>query len=198
MKIDQAIQCSESLIQWLDKAIDGTEVQTSHRVRLAAACLDLAMEHQKAIVLLVAHRLFGSAFSLVRLIFEAYVRGVWLHRCATEAELDRFKAGKLAHTFAELLESVEKIDGFESGVLSAAKRKSWKAMNDFTHSGYIHATRRNTDTTIESNYSEEEILEVVGFVNAIGLLSLLQVALLAGKQDLANAVLEKAEEFWGN
>jgi hypothetical protein len=196
MKLAKVISRSEALIQWMDKAIDGLDVKTSDRVRLSAACLDLAHEHQKSIVLLVANRLYGSAFALVRLVFEAYARGVWLHRCASEAELADFRNGKLNRKFHELLQAIEKIDGFESGVLSAAKQKSWSAMNDFTHGGYIHATRRNTDTTIEPNYSEDEILEAVGFANAIGLLSAIEVALMAGNEAVANSLLEKAKEFW--
>jgi hypothetical protein len=80
------IQYSQSLIRWLDSAIDGVELQANDRVRIAGACLDLAMEHHKAIVVLAAHQLFGSAFALARPVFEAYVRGVWLHRCASRAD----------------------------------------------------------------------------------------------------------------
>lgn len=88
MKVTQLVQESEQLIQWLDKSINGLEIKSDTRTRLAAGCLDLALEHQKAIVLLTAHKLYGSAFSLARLIFEAYVRGVWLWRCASDSEVE--------------------------------------------------------------------------------------------------------------
>ena len=56
--------------------------------RLAEGCLDVALEHHRAIVLLISHALYGSAFALIRLLFEAYMmRGLWLHRCASEAAL---------------------------------------------------------------------------------------------------------------
>ena len=80
MNIQEEINKSEELIQWLDRQIDGLDISSDERTRLAAGCLDMALEHQKAIVLLVAKSLCGSAFSIARLIFEAYVRGVWLHR----------------------------------------------------------------------------------------------------------------------
>jgi hypothetical protein len=82
MNIQIIIQKSESLIQWTEKQIDGLEVSSDERIRLSAGCLDVALEHQKAIVLLVANKLYGTAFSLARLTFEAYVRGVWLQNCA--------------------------------------------------------------------------------------------------------------------
>jgi hypothetical protein len=190
-----AIQRSEALIQWLDIAIDRTELQANDRGRIAGACLDLAMEHQKAIVLLAAHQLFGSAFALVRSVFEAYVRGVWLHRCASPAEIRDFERGKVAR-FYELLSRVEAINGFQDGILSAAKQKSWRAMNDFTHSGHSHATRRNQEATIEPSYSEKEILEVIGFANAVGLLSFFEAACLTRNHKLAADILAKSREFW--
>ena len=76
---------SKGLVQWLDSRIDGMEVSSELRFRVAGGCLDMTLEHQKAIVLLVASFLYGSAFSLRRLMFEAYVRGVWLHQCASNA-----------------------------------------------------------------------------------------------------------------
>lgn len=194
--VHPAIQHSDSLIRWLDSTINGVEVQANDRVRIASACLDLAMEHHKAVVLLAGNQVFGSAFALIRVMFEAYVRGVWIHRCATDQEIVRFASGELP-CFAELLRGVEAIEGFEDRVLSAAKQKSWKKMNDFMHSGHNHAMRRNKDTTIESAYSKQEILEVLGFANAIGLLSAFEIARLAESEKLVEDILAKSMEFWG-
>lgn len=71
------------------------DIPSDDRTRLAAGCLDIVLEHQKSIVLLIANLLFGSAASLVRLEFEAYIRGVWLLNCASELELEKFKKDKL-------------------------------------------------------------------------------------------------------
>ena len=191
--IDLDIQRSESLICGLTKPL--TEWSSSSRARPAAACLDLAMEHQKAIVLLIARRLLGSAFSLLRMAFEAYVRGVWLHRCATPKEISCFERGKVA-CFAKLINRVEAIEGFDNGILSATKQMSWRAMNDFTHSGYIHAVHRNKDETIEPNYSAEMVLEALGFANAVGLLAAFEAACLAQDETLVQDILAKSLEFW--
>lgn len=196
MKIVQLLKESEELIHWLDKSLDGVEIKADTRWRLAMGCLDIALEHQKAIVLLVSQALYGSAFSLVRPIFEAYVRGVWLHRCASEADLERFKSDRLDKTFAILIEDIEKLDGFERCVLSATKTKSWNAMNSYTHSGYLQIVRRNMEATIEPNYAEGEIMEALDFANAVGLLSAVETALLSASEQLAYSVLDKAQAFW--
>lgn len=193
MNIQEAIIESEALIQWLDKQIDGLKISSEERMRLAVGCLDMALEHQKAIVLLVAKKIYGSAFSLARLIFEAYVQGLWLQMCASESEIGKYKKDKLNKTFASLIKDIEKCDGFNEGILSAAKDANWKAMNSFTHSGFLQIVRRHKEETIEPNYTEEEIIEVLNMTNALGMLSALQVALWSGKQDLVNALIKKSK-----
>ena len=184
---------TKELIRWLDQHIDGIEISSEERTRLAAGCLDTALEHHQAILLLVSRSLFGSAFALVRLLFEAYIRGIWLHRCASDSELDLFKAEKLDKSFGTFIEEIERIEGFEAGVLSDTKLKSWKAMNSYTHSGFMQIVRRNTASTIEPNYTEDEILEALNFANAIGLLSALEISHLARSEELANSILEQAK-----
>jgi hypothetical protein len=190
-KREQLIRRSERLIQWFDREIDGLEINADTRSRLAAACLDAAMEHHKAIVVLIAKELHGSAFALVRVIFETYVRGVWLHRCANESQLERFQRGGGTGTFSEVVDAVEKLEGFERRVLSAAKARSWKAMSGFTHTGFEQIVRRNTESTIEPNYDEDEILEALEFSRAMGCLSAIAICDLAGNNALANEILTK-------
>jgi len=198
MDIREVIIKSDALIQWLDQQIDGLEISSEERTRLAAGCLDTALEHQKAIVLLVANKLYGSAFSLARLIFEAYVRGVWLQMCASDSEIEKYKNDELNKTFASLIQDIEKCDGFNEGVLSTAKAANWNPMNSYTHSGYLQSVRRNKEETIEPNYTAEEIIEVLNIANALGMLSALQVALLANKQELANGLLENLKTIFEN
>jgi len=193
MNKEEMIKNSEALIQWLDQKIDGLNVPSDERTRLAGACLDMALEHQKAMVLLVAKKLFGSAFALARLIFEAYVRGVWLQLCASEQEIQNFKNDKLEKNFSTLIREIEICEGFNNGILSEAKKANYAAMNSFTHSGYLQAVRRNTENTIEPNYTEEELTELVNMENAIGMLSALQITLLAGENALAIEMLEKSK-----
>jgi len=193
MRLASRIKESEELIQWLDSRIDGIEIRSEMRSRLAGGCLDVALEHQKAIVLLIARALYGSAFSLVRLMFEAYVRGVWLHQCASDADLKQFESDTLNRAFGSLVEDIEKLDSFNVGILSAVKNKSWSAMNSFTHTGFAQVVRRNKESTIEPNYEEAELLEAIGFANGIALMSAIEIAHLANNDTLANALLEKAK-----
>jgi len=192
--IDSTSQ-SEALIQWLDRQIDGTEVSADLRSRVAGGCLDVALEHQKAIILMVARSLSGSAFALRRLMFEAYVRGVWLHQCASETEIEQFESELLDRTFGSILSDIEKLEAFKQGTLSAVKQSSWKAMNSYTHTGFMQVVRRNKTYTIEPNYDEQEIIEVLDFADGTGIMSAVEIAHLAGNEPLSLALLKKAKEI---
>jgi len=191
----KSISNSEKLIQWADSKINGLEVSSDDRPRIVASCFDIAIEHQKAIILLIAKKLYGSAFALIRLLFEAYIRGLWLNYCAYDKEITKFKKGKLDKEFGQLIKDIEKIDGYDVGILLKAKQTGWKVMNSFTHSGFNQVVRRNTDSTIEPNYPVEEIEEAINFTNAIGLLSYLEISFLAKKNELSIEILEKTKEI---
>ena len=66
-------------------------------------------------------------------------------------------------------------------------------MNSYTHSGFYQSVRRNKDETIEPNYDENEILEVLGFSDAIGMLAALQIALMAGNEEFAKELLDRSK-----
>jgi len=193
MKIEQLITQSENLINWIDKTIDGIGIPSETRFRIAGGCLDVALEHHKAIVLLIKHHLYGSAFALVRSLFESYVRGVWLHRCASDSNINQFTAEKIDSSFSEIIQDIENLPGFDCGVLSTIKSDAWKAMNSYAHSGFLQSTRRNTESSIKPNYTEEEVLEVINNANMFALLTVMAIAQLAGNKSLMKTVLEKEE-----
>ena len=57
-----------------------------------------------------------------RLIFEAYIRGLWLSQCASEQEIEDYKTDKLEKNFSTLIKENEELDGFKEGVLSTVKK----------------------------------------------------------------------------
>lgn len=189
------IQESENLIRWADQKINGLEFKVDGRKEIVAGSLDTALEHQKAIILLIAKKYYGSAFSLIRIIFETWVRSLWLNYCASEQEIEKFKKNKLNKKFYELVEEVEKVDGYKGGTISKAKKAGWQAMNSFTHSGYTQVERRFGEYSIEPNYDTEEINEAINFTNATGLLCCLEIAFLANDEQFSSELLEKIKEI---
>ena len=194
--VARLLRQSEQFIQWMDEQVEGLSIPTDIRTRLAAGCLDMSLEHQKAIVALIARFLIGSAFALVRPAFEAYVRGVWLQRCASDREVQGFMDGDPGPSMAKTIAAIEQVEGFESAVLSRAKTAAWRAMNGYVHTGFEQVARRHTSSTIEPNYDPAEVSEVILFANAIGCLAAVAIGEAAQNAELSNAVLQKSKELW--
>jgi hypothetical protein len=89
---DKFTRSKESIL-WVQQQVDGlTLAEPCKRSHVSAACLINSIEHGMAILVLVDEGLYGSALALVRLQFEAYVRGTWLAQSASDNEVD--KAGR--------------------------------------------------------------------------------------------------------
>lgn len=176
-------------LNWIGQAIHDCDLPATNRVRAAAGCLAIAQDHHHAIVILLDHERFASAFALVRVAFEAYVRGEWLALCASDAEVETFVQGVEPPRFWALLEALEQTDAFKEKVLTQMKAQSWSAMCAYTHTGGLHVQRWNTSGAIEPNYDEIELKEVLSFAEAIGSLAVIGVAWLAEDERVAEAVL---------
>lgn len=184
-------------VDWLRLAVHEKILPGSNRARAAGSCFAIAQDHHHAIVLLVEHCLYASAFSLLRSSFEAYVRGQWLAHCATDEQIEKYLKGCSPPKIDTLLAAVEKTPGFSEQVLSRVKAKDWDTMCAYTHSGGLHIQRWNTSDGIEPNYSPEEVLEVLGFAEFIGVMSVLGIAELAFDEELALRLLNKFKERAG-
>ena len=195
MTNESAIASAEARVEHLALKIEDLEILASDRNRLSAACFHQALEHHEAIVCLVQRKLYGSAFALVRPLFESYVRAIWLGKCANDSDLMRFQKGKLEKEFKDLVSDVEAHEGYNVGVISKVKSSSWRAMNDFTHGGPLQIIRRITKDEIVANYAEDEVAEAISFAGAIGLLATSEIALLANRLDIATELLEEMKAF---
>ncbi len=185
----QAVEFAE----WLRVQVNDQTLPATYRTRASGACFAIAQEHHFAIVHLVAVHRFAASFSLMRIAFEAYVRGLWLSRCAKEAECRRFLRGWEPPPISALLNAVERTPGFSDQVLSKIKRRSWKAMCAYAHTGGLHAQRWNTAEGIEPNYSLEEVSEVVALSELVGAMSIIAIAELARNDELAQRVLSAVQ-----
>lgn len=125
--------------EWLRVVVHERALPANPRVKASGGCLAIAQDHHHAIVVLLDSRLYASVFALVRIAFEAYVRGEWLGLCATDAEVEKFLSGKERPKIGILLEALEKTPAFQDQALSHIKKRTWDAMCAYTHTGGLHA-----------------------------------------------------------
>lgn len=181
-------------VEWLRTEVHEKTIPSTNRVRAAAACFALGQEHHHAIVVLAEHRLYGSAFSLLRVAFEAYVRGEWLNRCATDEQVEQFVQAEEPPRIGALLEQVEQLPGFSEQTLSSVKKAHWQSMCAYTHTGGLHVQRWQTSSAVEPNYSAEEVDEVLLFAEIVGSLSAIAIAGIASDEPTANRILRQFEQ----
>lgn len=125
-----------------------------------AAFIDQAFEHQAAIILLIRSALFGSAFALLRSLVEIVVRGVWIAACATDAEIKRFREkDDIDHSFDEMAKAIDATCGID--FFHDLKKRSWAALNSYTHTGILQLGRRFTGDKLTPSYKDEEKIEVI-------------------------------------
>lgn len=183
------------LIRWIDDHTVGLTWPADERSQLAVGCFDVALEHQAAITLLHSSELYGSMLALLRVLSESLVRGLWLHDCATEAELNKFKRGRLKKSFDTLIKEYEAKIGTPSGVLSGFKVSAWAQMNDFTHTGFLQVSRRHKPGWVEASYPDQDLTNALGAAGALGLIAAGQLIAIAGRHDLLPAFMEKISAY---
>ena len=191
MKHADRTRTAGEYVEWLRQALHEKELPATARVRAAASCLAIAQEHHHSIILLSEHRLYASAFALLRLAFEAYVRGEWLALCAGDQQVERFLDGEEPPRIGKLLEALEQTPGFTEQTLSQLKRSHWDAMCAYTHTGGLHVQRWNTVEAIEPSYDPSEVDEVLFLAEVVGSLAVLGVASLGHDEALCQMVLDK-------
>lgn len=191
MLTDQEINAANEYGEFLRLAVHEKQMPANARVRASGGCLIITQDHHHAIVVLLTARLYASAFALVRVAFEAYVRGEWLNLCATDTEVERFLNAKEPPKIGVLLDDLEKTPAFQDQVLSRIKKQSWDTMCSYTHTGGLHVQRWITADALEPNYSRDELLEVLQFADTIVSLSVLGVLALAGDEEAAQKVLNR-------
>jgi len=197
MKPSERLRSSGDYVEWLRLSVHEREIPATDRLRAAGACIAVVQEHHHAIVLLIQQRLYAAAFALLRVAFEAYVRGQWLLLCAKDSEVRRFGKGWEPPRIAQLIEALEKKPAFAEQVLSGLRRQHWKAMCAYTHTGGLQIQRWNTSDAIEPNYDPKEVDEVLFFAEWIASLSVIAFATMVSDDQLACSVLEefKARTF---
>ena len=151
MLTEEEIRRAGSYVEQLRLSVHDLDVPNNDRTRGAGSCFAIAQEHHHAIVRLVEWKLFAAAFALIRIEFEAYIRGEWLSQCASDAVIEAFLKGKEPPKIDCLFAELEMLDSFKEKVLSQIKQKTWRSMCAYTHTGGLHVQRWNTQDGIEAN-----------------------------------------------
>ncbi|MBT0029675.1 hypothetical protein J4H24_23065 [Vibrio alginolyticus] len=169
-------------------------------VKAAATLFAIVLDHAQGIKFCLSNSAYPSAFSLLRIIFETYIRGMWLEKCANDMQLDKYiNEDKLVSknnkriNFGDMVLEVEAAHELPA-YFSEIKDNIWSGLNSLTHSGSIQLNRNFNGRSIAHCYDDEHINEAIEFSTMIACMSFAQLSDLATKTD-GDLQMEKLMEF---
>jgi len=198
-KLSVEISSACDLSAWISTKLYDVTINATIRNRVVAACFAVALDHFDAVLALLGRspKIYSSAFALTRLVFESYIRGMWLMNCATDDEIENFSKGtfELPKT-PRMIAAIETAASFDGKQLSTTYSNDWKHLCDYTHTGTLQVQRWNKLDSVEPNYSDDEAIDVVRFTKAYALLAGVSFAeVVINNIELANEFLAKAKEI---
>ncbi|EHN68040.1 DUF6988 family protein [Aliivibrio fischeri] len=142
-----------------------------------------AIDHCEASIELIKLKRISSSFALIRVAYEAFIRGSWLINCATAEQAERFinhgeiKNGSKNIYTRDLVKMIDDKVEF-NGLLTNKHDEYWTILNSFTHSGEVPLAYGFDGSSVKSCYTEEQIDEmvhVVTFVSTFSFMALLDI-----------------------
>ena len=160
MSLEEEIKNAQHTIAEVKKLLSGLKFSGDEWSVVVAGLIHQGIEHHEAILLLIQSHLTGSAFALCRSVVEVLVRGAWFTCCATKEQVEKFiEHDEIEYSFHELASAIDQSQ--QIGFFGDFKRKYWRALNSYTHTGILQLGRRWTQGKLLASYDEEEIMEVV-------------------------------------
>ncbi len=174
---------------------------------LLRAYVDIALEHHEAIWVLAKAKLNGSAFAMVRLVFDAMFRALWINKVATEQQIEQAIDDKLGFRISKILDEIK--EGYFSdrppeeaelfGKILQFLKEAWGPMCSFTHSGALQIRRRFTGDELKPNYDDAAIVEALNLVT-IALLLLMHMFFVSmrcqkGDEETQTMLRQYREDF---
>ena len=148
------------------------EYSADTKTVLVVGYVDLALEYHKAIWVLKDSKLYGAAFALVRPVFDAWMRALWINAIATAEQIEQARRDELhwpkmdkmladikevyfghAEQDAEFAAVVERFFQFLTPL--------WRVLSGYAHPGARQLARRFTGAQVKASYTEQEIKQAL-------------------------------------
>jgi hypothetical protein len=175
------------MLNFVEKELDEVLITSDMpNIKAAATLLTVTIDHAQGIRILLDKGAYPSAAALMRVVFETYIRAMWLWECANEKQVETFiNKDKVVSTegksipFKSLVKAVEASHNLPA-YLSEIQANVWSGLNSLTHGGNIQLARNFDGKTIRHCYDNELVTEVIEFSTMLTCLA------FSGILDLAN------------
>jgi hypothetical protein len=191
MKIDVA----ESWINQYQLLLNGLEFERDDKKLVSLSLLHVSLEHNSGIVTLVKAGVHGSAFALLRPQRDAFLRGIWMFRCASARQLTNFMDGKDLPGIKQQLEQVEKTDGYRHGRFSSLMAEIKDILNDHTHGGLYQSASRDKGNRISSGYQPKQLDWLIRQSMMLSFLACLEVCHIFNEARLSQELTQEFDKI---
>lgn len=132
----------------------------------------------------------GSAFALVRVVWETYVNGAYLWSCAGDDLIAQFSSGERdLPKLGNMVKTLKRHEVYSIGTLSRIHEQAEGPLNEYTHGGSLAIQRWNlTPGEVGPTFSLEEVDEVLDFTTRIAIFATIGMAMVTENEGLAHAV----------
>lgn len=172
---------------------------SNDRHRLAKAAGEYSLEHARVLRAALAMGAGNTAAALLRLQYEALLRGVWFIHSASQIQLDKLTMGFDAQAeqaarnlpgYLEMLTAVTKVAPAPlTSLLNEFSQHSRNALNSFVHVG-LHPLHH-----VQHGFPAELAVQILRFSNGLMHLAYRHLAAQAGSQERMNAVTQAYAGF---
>lgn len=174
--IDDLTQRGDELRAQVRQMLERHQYSTTTKSVMLLAYVDLALEHHAAIWLLRERELIGSAFALVRPLYDIMFRALWIGAKATDEQVDQASRDELdwrrIKLFNEIKEAYFSQQALKDAELVQAADKFFqdmrnlmKILHSYTHPGARQLGRRFTAYQVKPNYNEAAIAQGLKLAN---------------------------------
>lgn len=143
----------------------------SHRKIFSISAYQVCLSHCRSTLHLLECGVVATPLSLLRVLFEAFIRASWLCKVATDAQLQEFKEGKFIKFPAKniIIKNIQLSSFIDGGSVERFVNEHKELFDDFTHTGDMQILRRIQETVgnINESFVEEEILFIISFTSTI-------------------------------
>lgn len=154
-----------------------TAFPPGRRTQLAVACFAIVRDHHFAIAISLDIGLTASAFALMRPLYEAAVKGMWLAHCARDSQLEAYATGKELPNVGDLVTRLltkSELPPVVSAHMHHIRKKYWPVLSSLTHAGHAQLKRWVKPDGVGPAYTEDEIKELVNFTAFVAVATALE------------------------
>lgn len=102
------IEKSFELSKDISKSLEGLTTSSDDKLLFPGLFHSLVIEHHRSIIVLCERQLYSSAASLIRPVFESYVKGLWFAEFAEESDFEKLRNDEFNKEFFKLVNALDK------------------------------------------------------------------------------------------